>query len=230
MSPLTSMIEEMQANKLCHTNFKGLTNTGKAHKVGELIHAHVPLDGTPPDDDCIAYGYDKSANDKTWLSCVTGKHIYIYIYIYIIYTKMCTCMYIYIYIYMYVCIYIYIYIYIAPAKRVLSQTGTLFYLFCIAGNFTMCSVSEVLKGMFPWRAVYVYVMFVFFICFMFYVLCFPVFLFPIYFYFLCIFVFYVYVFIYVHPLDMIQKRSEKCAAASYALTPKPFILERRRGP
>ena len=29
---------------------------------------------------------------------------------------------------------------------------------------------------------------------------------------------------------MIQKRSEKCAAASYALTLKPFTLEWRRGP
>ena len=35
---------------------------------------------------------------------------------------------------------------------------------------------------------------------------------------------------YVRPLDMIQKRSEKCAAASYALTLKPFTLERRGGP
>ena len=39
-----------------------------------------------------------------------------------------------------------------------------------------------------------------------------------------------YIHIYVRPLDMIQKRSEKCAAASYALTLKPFTLERRRGP
>ena len=41
---------------------------------------------------------------------------------------------------------------------------------------------------------------------------------------------YIYIYIYVRPLDMIQKRSEECAAASYALTLKPFTLERRRGP
>ena len=36
---------------------------------------------------------------------------------------------------------------------------------------------------------------------------------------------YIYIYIYVRPLDMIQKRSEKCAAASHALTLKPFTLE-----
>ena len=41
---------------------------------------------------------------------------------------------------------------------------------------------------------------------------------------------YIYIYIYVRPLDMIQKRSEECAAASYALTLKPFTLERRWGP
>ena len=67
LAPLVSIIEEMCKNKVPHTNFKGLSNTGKAHRVNELMHAYVPLDGTEINDDCIAFGYDKSANDRTWL-------------------------------------------------------------------------------------------------------------------------------------------------------------------
>ena len=47
----------------------------------------------------------------------------------------------------------------------------------------------------------------------------------------CIYIYiYIQLCVYVRPLDMIQKRSEKCAAASYALTLKPLTLERRGGP
>ena len=65
MSPLTSQISAMQQNDYPHTNFKGLTATGKAYKVAELIAA-MQEPGEQIGDDSVSYGYDKSANDRTW--------------------------------------------------------------------------------------------------------------------------------------------------------------------
>ena len=63
MSPLITQIEAMHQNRYPHTNFKGLSSVGKRYKVGELICAHSGP-GEPIPDDCVAYGYDKSANDQ----------------------------------------------------------------------------------------------------------------------------------------------------------------------
>ena len=67
VAPLVSLIEEKCKAELGHTNFKGCDSVGKANKVSELIHGLTPMDGTPPLDSGVSFGYDKSANDRTWM-------------------------------------------------------------------------------------------------------------------------------------------------------------------
>lgn len=58
VSPLVHIIEEMNAAYYNHRNFKGLTQEGKATRVGELITGYG--------EKRVTYGYDKSSNDRTW--------------------------------------------------------------------------------------------------------------------------------------------------------------------
>jgi hypothetical protein len=60
MAPFIHICNDMHLSQLNHTNVKGLTEKGKAARMAALIKAR------PQGDDHVSFGFDKSANDKTW--------------------------------------------------------------------------------------------------------------------------------------------------------------------